>query len=163
MDIPEDQRGPDYRAMAELRYEVRRFLRFSETAARAAGLEPQQHQLLLALKGLPRGKRPTISVLAERLQIQHHSTVELIDRLAARRLVRRYRSRTDRREVFVRLTRDGEEVLRRLSLHHLHQLRSVGPTLAQVLNAVIASARTSVPDDDGPPAEEPRRATKAER
>jgi DNA-binding MarR family transcriptional regulator len=136
--------GPDYRAMAELRYEVRRFLRFSESAARAAGLEPQQHQLLLAIKGLPVGKRPTISVLAERMQLQHHSAVELIDRLALRGFVRRYRSRTDRRQVYVRLTESGEEVLRKLSLHHLQELKSVGPALVQVLNSVIASADKSV-------------------
>ncbi|HEY2986169.1 MAG TPA: MarR family transcriptional regulator [Candidatus Binatia bacterium] len=135
--------APDYRAMAELRYEVRRFLRFSENAARAAGLEPQQHQLLLALKGLPAGMKPTITVLAERLQIQHHSAVELTDRLMNRRLVRRYRSRTDRRQVYVRLTQSGEELLKKLSLHHLNQLKSVGPGLAQVLNAVIATANKS--------------------
>jgi DNA-binding MarR family transcriptional regulator len=150
MDNPQNQAGPDYRAMAELRYEVRRFLRFSEHAARAAGLEPQQHQLLLALKGLPAGKRPTISVLAERLQIQHHSAVELIDRLVNRRLVRRYRSRTDRRQVFVRLTHSGEEVLRNLSMHHLHELKSFGPALARVLNTVIASAKKSDTPDEAP-------------
>ncbi len=129
--------------MAELRYEVRRFLRFSENAARAAGLEPQQHQLLLALKGLPAGMKPTLGVLADRLQIQHHSAVELVDRLAARGFIRRYRSRMDRRQVNVRLTRSGEEVLKKLSLHHLHELKSIGPALVQVLNNVIASANTS--------------------
>jgi DNA-binding MarR family transcriptional regulator len=144
MDSPKDQEdGPDYRAMAELRYEVRRFLHFSENAAREAGLEPQQHQLLLALKGLPAGMRPTISVLAERLQIQHHSAVELVDRLASRRLIRRYRSRTDKRQVFVRLTEGGEEVLRKLSLHHLQELKSRGPALVQVLNGLIALANKS--------------------
>lgn len=137
------EEGPDYRAMAELRYEVRRFLRFSENAAREAGLEPQQHQLLLALKGLPAGMRPTISVLAERLQIQHHSAVELIDRLASRRLIRRYRSRTDRRQVYVRLTQSGEEVLKKLSLHHLQELKTRGPALVQVLNGLIALANKS--------------------
>jgi DNA-binding MarR family transcriptional regulator len=137
------EEGPDYRAMAKLRYEVRRFLRFSENAAREAGLEPQQHQLLLALKGLPAGMRPTLSVLAERLQIQHHSAVELVDRLASRRLIRRYRSRTDKRQVFVRLTEGGEEVLRKLSLHHLQELKTRGPALVQVLNGLIALANKS--------------------
>jgi len=144
--------GPDYRAMAELRYEVRRFLRFSENAARVAGLEPQQHQLLLALKGLPAGKSPTLGILAERLQIQHHSAVELVDRLASRGFVRRYRSRTDRRQVFVRLTQRGEEVLRKLSLHHLHEIKSVGPALVQVLNNVIASANRSDTTAEAPTA-----------
>lgn len=136
--------GLDYRAMAELRYQVRRFLRFSENVARAAGLEPQQHQLLLAIKGLPADKRPTISVLAERMQLQHHSAVELIDRLALRGFVRRYRSRTDRRQVYVRLTESGEEMLRKLSLHHLHEYKSAGPAMVQILNSVIVSANKSV-------------------
>jgi DNA-binding MarR family transcriptional regulator len=83
-------------------------------------------------------------VLAERLQLQHHSAVELVDRLANRGFVRRYRSRTDRRQVFVRLTGSGEEVLRKLSLHHLHELKSVGPALVQVLHSVIASATKAV-------------------
>jgi len=72
----------DYEALAELRYQIRRFLHFSEQASRTAGLEPRQHQLLLALKGLPKDTRPRIGELAERLQIQHHSTVELVNRLA---------------------------------------------------------------------------------
>ena len=79
----------DYQALAELRYQIRRFLHFSEQAARAAGLEPRQHQLMLALKGLPEGVRPAIRELAERMQIQHHSAVELVNRLAAGGYVRR--------------------------------------------------------------------------
>src|SRR5205823_4503579 len=63
---------PNFRAMAEFRYQIRRFLRFSETAARQAGIEPQQHQLLMAVKGLPEGLKPTISVLAERMQLQRN-------------------------------------------------------------------------------------------
>ena len=89
----------DYQALAELRYQIRRFLHFSEQAARKAGLEPQQHQLMLALKGLPEGVRPRIGELAERLQIQHHSAVELINRLAAGGYVKRGRQSQDRREV----------------------------------------------------------------
>ena len=79
----------DYRALAELRYQIRLFLRFSEEAARKMSLEPQQHQLMLALKGLPAGIRPTIGTLAERLQIQHHSAVELVNRLSSGGMVRR--------------------------------------------------------------------------
>src|ERR1051325_5616876 len=82
--------APDtYRALAAFRHEIRRFVRASEDAARSAGLEPQQHQLLLALKGAPPGAAPTIAWLAERLQLQHHSAVGLVDRLAEHRLVRR--------------------------------------------------------------------------
>jgi DNA-binding MarR family transcriptional regulator len=160
MDI-KDQTALNYRALADFRHEIRRFLRFSENAARAAGLEPQQHQLLLALKGLSADKRPTITVLAERLQIQHHSAVELIDRLAKRGMVRRYRSRTDKRQVYVRLTHNGEEVLRQLSLHHLQELRSAGPVLARVLAAAVASAAATDAAEaagDAPAHEQPKRA-----
>ena len=114
-----------YRALAEFRYQIRRFLHFSEQAARSAGLEPQQHQLLLALKGLPDAVPATIQTLAERLQLRHHSTVELVDRLVTRGLVRRRRNPSDRREVFIDLTVQGETILRHLSVHHLTELRAI--------------------------------------
>ncbi|HWP58392.1 MAG TPA: MarR family transcriptional regulator [Candidatus Acidoferrales bacterium] len=129
----------DYRALAEFRHRLRRFLRFSEEAARKAGLEPQQHQLLLAVKGLPRGHKATIGVLAERLQIQHHSAVELVDRLVERGLVRRFRDPSDRRQVFVRLRPGGEKILRELSIYHLAELSVVGPDLVKVLKTLIGA------------------------
>src|SRR5216110_2037665 len=95
---------PDYRALAQLRYVVRRFLTFSETAARAAKVEPQQHQLLLAIKGMPPNRRPTIGALAERLQLQHNSAVELARRSLERGLVARRSSDEDRREVLLYIT-----------------------------------------------------------
>jgi DNA-binding MarR family transcriptional regulator len=122
--------------MAEFRYQIRRFLRFSETAARQTGIEPQQHQLLLAVKGLPEGSKPTIGVLAERMQLQHHSTVELIDRLVDRALLCRLRDTNDRRQVLVELTNDGEVFLEKLAIHHLEELQSVGPTLVKVLHSL---------------------------
>ncbi len=97
----------DYQALAEFRYQIRRFLRFSEQMARAAGIEPQQHQLLLAVKGLPEGRRAIIGELAERLQLQHHSVVELVDRLEERGFVQRNRDEGDQRRVLVRLTPAG--------------------------------------------------------
>ena len=127
----------DYQALAEFRYQIRRFLHFSEQAAREAGLEPQQHQLLLALKGLPEGRKATISELAERLQIQHHSTVELIDRMVERDLVQRSRDDEDQRRVFIKLTPQGEGVLRKLSLLHRTELQTTGPALVQALNRLI--------------------------
>ena len=139
---------PDYRALAELRYRVRRFLRFSEEAARKAGLEPQQHQMLLAIKGLPKKKNATVGVLAERLQIHHHSAVELVDRLVERGLARRFRGRTDRRQVFVRLRPTGEKILRELSLYHLAELRLVGPDLVKVLQQLIPSAEAALKSGD---------------
>ena len=128
---------PDFKAMAELRYQIRRFLRFSENAARQAGIEPQQHQLLLAVKGLPNNLKPTIGVLAERMQLQHHSTVELVDRLADRGFLLRLRATDDRRQVLVKLTRDGEEFLKTLSLHHLQELQSSGPKFVMILQGLI--------------------------
>jgi len=126
--------------MAELRYQIRKFLRFSENAARQAGIEPQQHQLLLAIRGLPDGATPTIGVLAERMQLQHHSTVELVDRLVDRNFLCRLRSTADRRQVLVKLTHDGEEFLQRLSMHHLEELQSAGPTFVKVLNSLIGDS-----------------------
>ncbi len=131
----------DYQALAELRYQIRRFLHFSEQAARAAGLEPRQHQLMLILKGLPKHVRPRIGELAERLQIQHHSTVELVNRLAAGGYVRRQRGGEDRREVLLSLTRKGEKVLRELSLHHKAELRMQGPALVSTLKRAMRAAK----------------------
>jgi DNA-binding MarR family transcriptional regulator len=128
---------PDFQAMAELRYQIRRFLRFSETAARQAGLEPQQHQLLLAVRGLPDKLKPTVGVLAERMQLQHHSTVELIDRLVDRGFLCRLRATDDRRQVLVKLTHDGEEFLKTLSLHHLQELQSAGPKFVKILQSLL--------------------------
>ena len=128
----------DYRALAEIRYQIRRFLHFSEQAAREAGLVPQQHQLLLALKGLPTGRKATISELAERLQIRHHSTVELIDRLVERGLIKRLRDEADQRRVIIHLTPQGEQVLQKLSLLHRHELQLAGPAFVRALGALIA-------------------------
>lgn len=128
---------PNFQAMADLRYRVRRFLRFSESAARQAGLEPQQHQLLLAVKGLPDRLKPTISILAERMQLQHHSVVGLIDRLVARGLLVRLRATNDKRQVLIKLTRDGEGYLAKLAWHHLEELRAAGPEFVKVLQSLI--------------------------
>ena len=114
----------DYRALADFRYEIRRFLNFSEQAGRSSKIEPQHHQALLAIKGLPRRVKVTIGVLAERLQIQHHSAVELTDRMQAHGLIRRTRSPSDRREVLLRPTVRGERLLRDLSLAHRAELRT---------------------------------------
>ena len=137
---------PNFKAMAELRYQIRRFLRFSENAARQAGIEPQQHQLLLAVRGLPDELRPTIGVLAERMQLQHHSTVELIDRLVERGFLFRLRSTDDKRQVLVKLTHDGEEFLKRLSLHHLQELQSAGPPFVKVLQSLIDKSTSTAQD-----------------
>jgi DNA-binding MarR family transcriptional regulator len=141
--MPSGPYQPNYKAMAELRYQIRRFLRFSENAARQAGIEPQQHQLLLAVRGLPDSVKPTIGALAERMQLQHHSTVELIDRLVERGLLIRLRSTDDRRQVLIKLTHDGEELLKKLSLHHLQELQSAGPTFVKVLQSLIEESSST--------------------
>ena len=127
----------EYQALAEFRYQLRRFLRFSEQVTREMGLEPQQHQLLLALKGLPEGRNATVGDLAERLQLRHHSTVELIDRLAERGLIERSRDEADQRRVLINLTPYGEEVLKKLSVLHRTELQSTGPALVRALNELI--------------------------
>jgi DNA-binding MarR family transcriptional regulator len=135
------QTGPaiDYEVLANFRYEIRRFLNFSERAARAAGLEPHQHQALLATKGLQVGWKATIGFLAERLQIQHHSAVELTDRLEASGIIRRSRNQSDRREVLLQLTPRGEKLLRGLSVCHREELRLTGPRLLEALKKAAGS------------------------
>ena len=139
MTVPSEITDREYRALAEFRYQIRRFLRFSEAAARAAGLEPQHHQVLLCVKGLPDEARATIGDVAERLQIQHHSTVELVDRLAKHGYVRRFRDGQDRRQVLLQLTAKGEKVLRDLSLHHRDEIRRTGPALVSSLRRLMTA------------------------
>ena len=127
----------DYRALADFRFEIRRFLHFSERLVHAAGVEPQQHQALLAIKGLPTHRVATIGVLAERLMIQHHSAVELANRLEAKGLLRRARSAADRREVVLTLSRRGETLLQQLTRPHRDELQSARPRLLTALAAAV--------------------------
>jgi DNA-binding MarR family transcriptional regulator len=133
----------DYQALAEFRYQVRRFLHFSEQAARDAGLEPQQHQLLLAIRGLPPTSTASIGELADRLQLQHHSTVELVSRMAERGLLERHRDAADLRRVIVTLTSRGEQLLGTLSLLHRIELRSTAPALVRALIAITGSQESA--------------------
>jgi DNA-binding MarR family transcriptional regulator len=126
-----------YRKLAEFRYRIRQFLHFSEEAARLSGIEPQQHQVLLAIKGLPEGTRPTVTAVSSRLCLRHHSTVELINRLVERGAVKRRHSEEDRREVLVELTSHGEHLLRMLSVLHWEELQNSGPALSEALQAVV--------------------------
>jgi DNA-binding MarR family transcriptional regulator len=125
MPIPQ----AELEALAAFRYTLRQFLAFSDEAARAVGLTPQQHQALLSIQGFPSRNQVTISELAERLQIRHHSAVGLVNRLVALQLLRRVAGQTDRRQVFVRLTPAGARVLDRLSEAHRAELRRLGPQL----------------------------------
>jgi DNA-binding MarR family transcriptional regulator len=127
----------DYRALGAFRYEIRKFLAFSEQAARDAGIQPQQHQLLLAVRGLPEGARPTIRTIAERLCVKHHTAVALIDALEGQAFLKRDRSSKDRREVLLVLTTKGDALLQRLSALHRQQLRNVGPMMVGALKAIL--------------------------
>ena len=131
----------DFQALAEFRYNIRRFMRASEQILRPAGLKPQQYQLMLHIKGLPDGHQATIGDIAERLQIQHHSTVELVDRMSARGLIRRKRAGDDRRQVLLELTPKGEKVLREMANLHREELRNTGPALVGALRKVIANTQ----------------------
>src|SRR6202166_5218460 len=136
----------DYQALAESRYQIRRFLHFSEQVVKQAGLERGQYQLMLAVKGMPAGVRPRIRELAGRMQIRHHSTVELVNRLETGGFVHRTRAQDDRREVLIALTAKGEKVLGELALHHHDELRSSGPDLVSALRRIMREGGdTSLP------------------
>ena len=131
----------DYQAMAELRYRVRLFLREGDAAARAAGLEPQQYLLLLAIRGMPGAAPCKIQSLADSLLIRHHSTVELVDRLESHGYVRRTRGKEDRREVLVSLLPKGQRVLERVVQQRIGELRAGGRQLIRAIDAVLSNGK----------------------
>jgi len=126
-------RKEDYELLAEFRYRLRRFLRFSEQAAMQNGLTPQQYQVLLAIQGYPGRHEITMSELAERLQINHHSAVGLVDRLEAAGFVRRAPAPDDRRKVLLRLTPEGLAIMDATYGLHRDALRTLGPQLTELL------------------------------
>lgn len=126
-----------YRALAELRYQIRLFLREGDAAARQMGLEPQQYLLLLALRGLPEGTQATIGTLAERLALKHNSTVELINRLESRGYVRRSRGREDLRCVLVSLRPRGKRLLEQVARRRITELRASGSALVSAIDALL--------------------------
>ena len=125
--------------LAKFRSEIRRFLRFSEEAATAAGLEPQQHQLLLQIAGTPDGTLATVSHIAEVMSLRHHTVVELSKRCELAGLVRRTHDLNDRRCVVLKLTAQGQKALRQLSEVHARQLRELAPSLIQALTSIRSS------------------------
>ena len=127
----------EYRALAELRYRIRHFVREGDAIARDAGLEPQQYLLLLAIRGLPETTEATIRTLAERLALKHHSVVELIDRLETHGYVRRSRSQGDRRRVLVSLLPRGEKLLEEVAQHRIGELRANGRALVAAIGALL--------------------------
>lgn len=133
----------EYQALAELRYRIRKFVGEGDAVSRAAGLEPQQYLLLLAIRGLPQGEAATIRTIADRLALKHHSAVELIDRLVAHGYVRRSRSRDDRRRVLVALLPRGEKLLERVARDRIGELRASGAALANAISALLENDRSS--------------------
>jgi DNA-binding MarR family transcriptional regulator len=122
----------DYAALAAFRRALRAFLAFSEEAARAAGLTPQQHQALLAIRGA-KDSETTVGELAASLLLKPHTVVGLVDRLARAGLVRRRSDAEDRRRVLLALTAKGEKVLKKLSATHLAEIRRNAGELAEAL------------------------------
>jgi DNA-binding MarR family transcriptional regulator len=109
-------------------------------------MEPQQHQLLLAIRGLPKGARPTVTTISDRLCLRHHSTVELIDRLEKQGAVARQQGEQDRREVLLHLTARGEERLRQLTVSIWPQLQVAGEALSDALQKLLAASRETERD-----------------
>jgi DNA-binding MarR family transcriptional regulator len=144
----------EYEMLAAFRYHLRQFLKFSEEAAQSAGLTPRQHQALLAIKGFPNRETVTIGELAEQLQISHHTTVELVDRLTAQNLVERKEGMEDRRNVFVKLTRSGSATLARLSAAHRTELHELGPRLIPLLEQLVLDLE---PKQNRPKSHDPKR------
>jgi DNA-binding MarR family transcriptional regulator len=135
--MPERITEKEYRALGELRYRIRRFLQEGDVTAKQAGLEPQQYLLLLAIRGLPPGQEATISTLANRLLLRHHSTVELVDRMEAHGYVRRLRGREDRRQVLVSLQPRGARLLERVVEKRIIELRANGRELVAAIGALL--------------------------
>jgi DNA-binding MarR family transcriptional regulator len=131
------------RTLAEFRYELRQFLHFSERAAVAAGLQPQQHQLLLQVAGAAEGEAVTIAYAAERLSLRHHSVVELVNRSEREGLLTRTVDTRDRRRAILELTRKGELVLGSLAGDHARELKEMAPRLAKALKRIGVSAQDS--------------------
>lgn len=123
-----------YEALAEFRYALRCFLAFSEKAAAAAGLTPQQHQALLAISGCPTKRWLSVGEIADRLLLRHHSAVELVDRLAELGFVERRADAEDRRRIQVWVSKAGDRALRKLSSTHVEELQSILPTLHELLS-----------------------------
>jgi DNA-binding MarR family transcriptional regulator len=131
----------DYAALAAFRRDLRRFLAFSQSAARAAGLPPQQHQALLAIKGRAKGPPVTVGQLAEDLLVAPHTATELVERLVRGGLLTKRKAPVEARRVELVLTGRAEKVLRTLSAAHLAELHEIGPLLAAQIRAIRARRR----------------------
>ena len=136
MKIDQENPGQLLHTLADFRFELRRFLQFSEGAALEAGLQPQQHQLLLQVAGAAEGTPVTIAYAAQRLGLKHNSTVELVDRSEREDLIERTADKDDKRRAILRLTRKGRHVLQKLSGVHVRELNELAPRLVRTLRRV---------------------------
>jgi DNA-binding MarR family transcriptional regulator len=132
----------EYKALAEFRYQIRRYLRYMEEKARAGGYNPQQYQLLLAIEGLPEGQMPTIKTVAERMQLNHNSTVELVDRCVQSGLLNRQRTGLDRRIVSLVPTLKGKRMMQEQARASRAELQEIGPVLLSSLQRLTNQRNT---------------------
>jgi len=139
---------PLLRTLAEFRFELRRFLHFSEGAALGAGLQPKQHQLLLQVAGAPEGAVVTIAYAAERLGLKHNSAVELVNRSEREGLLKRAQDTADKRRAILRVTRKGSLILKHLADDHARELNELAPHLARALEHIKIHARNSIGSED---------------
>jgi DNA-binding MarR family transcriptional regulator len=133
--------------LAEFRFELRKFLQFSENASIAAGLQPQQHQLLLQVAGAADGIPVTIAYAASRLSLKHNSAVELVDRSEHEDLIERTIDKNDKRRAILRLTRRGRQVLQMLAGDHARELNEMAPRLVRTLRHVQLHSRASLAEE----------------
>lgn len=129
----------DFQRLAEFRFQLRRFLHFSNSVAESAGLRPQQYQLLQCVSGMPNDLAPTIANVAERMLLRHNSAVELVDRTIAQGLLRRCNDPQDHRRILLRVTAQGERMLASLAAYHLEELDKAGPELLRALHHVLTA------------------------
>ncbi len=131
----------EYRDMAEFFHQIRDFERRSETHAQALGMNPELHQLLLTIQGLPEGLRPTIASIAEQLCVSPQTVSALVDQAAGRMDLIRSSAGGDGTDDWVKLTRSGREALRRLVLVNRDELERSGPEIAGALQSIIKQRR----------------------
>lgn len=134
----------DIQRLAEFRFQLRRFLHFSNVAAEGAGLRPQQYQLLQCVSGMPDELEPTIAHVAARMLLKHNSAVELVDRTIEQGLLKRIADPADHRRILLRVTPQGERVLDSLAAYHLEELEQAGPELIRALRRVLLTNAGSV-------------------
>ena len=133
---PELLTAADYRTLLAFRTALTRFLHWRSEQIQQAGLTPQQHNLLLAVRAHPEGTGPSIRQIADQLVVQHHTAVGLVDRAQRAKLVCRGPDPDDRRLVRVRLTPKGRQVVRRLEASHKEELRRIAPALGLIFGSL---------------------------